>query len=381
MSEPQNGIQTEALSKLANLRGIKAMVIGLFILFFVQTLTWASDFLIPVTTAILGYFILNRPRRWLARIGISPTGSAIIFCTIIVVAIGYGLLRLSGPVSTFLADIPEVIRQIEGQLKSAGGNTMEAVNEAVEAADDIINPEDQADDTVEVEVVQKPGIAAMVARIAPMLFGQMAFAIVLLYFLVSSGDMFIRKTVQSIGRFSDKRRAVNVVYDIEDRLGRYLGGITMINAGLGLVVGAAMYVWGLPNYMMVGVMAFLFNFIPFIGAIAGSIIAAILALMTFGDVWPALGVWATYMFLTSFEAQFITPSLISRRMQLNTTVVFLCVAFFAWIWSIMGMIVALPILTVIKIACDEIDGLQRVALFLGDETETEAQADTSPSDK
>ena len=74
----------------------------------------------------------------------------------------------------------------------------------------------------------------------------------------------------------------------------------------------------------------------------------------------------TYILLTSLEGQFVTPMVISRRMRLNTTIVFLTVAFFAWIWSVIGMIVALPVLIVIKIACDEMENMQTLARFLGD---------------
>lgn len=73
------------------------------------------------------------------------------------------------------------------------------------------------------------------------------------------------------------------------------------------------------------------------------------------------------MALTSLEEQFVTPLVISRRMRLNPTVVFLTVAIFAWIWSVMGMIVALPILIVVKIACAETGSLSILARFLGEE--------------
>ena len=352
----------------ANIRGIKIAGFGIFMLLLVQTLVWASEFLIPVTTSILAYFVLNRPRRWLAKLGLPPSASAIVFTALLILATTFAVLKLSQPLANFITDLPDIIRQVDEKIAAKGG-ALEAVNEAAEAADEILNPE--SDESVEVEVVTKTKISSVIAGMAPSLLSQMGFSILLLFFLISSGDMFIRKTLQSIGRFSDKRRAVRVLHDIEDKLGRYLGGITVINAGLGVCISVAMFAWGLPSFLMIGAVAFLFNFIPFVGAIAGSTIAAALAFVTLDGIWPAVGVWATYMTLTSMEAQLVTPLLISRHMKLNTTVVFLSVAFFAWIWSIMGMIVALPILTVVKIACDEIDGLSAVARFLGQDQTSE----------
>ena len=192
------------------------------------------------------------------------------------------------------------------------------------------------------------------------------FALILLFFLVASGDLFLMKMLQSFERFSDKRRAVVVMKAIEDRLGYYLGGIALINAGLGVVIGAAMYLWGLPSAIVLGFMAFGLNFVPFLGGLMGATIAAAVAFVSLDGTWAAVGVFVTYIALTSIEGQFITPMAISRRMRLNTTIVFLTVAFFAWIWSVMGMVVALPILIVIKIICDETQSFATLGRFLGD---------------
>ncbi|MFW8594447.1 AI-2E family transporter [Cribrihabitans neustonicus] len=352
-------------------KGLRFAVLGIFILLLIHTLVWANDFLIPVTAAFLGFFVLNRPRRWLDRLGVPPMLAAAIFTVLMVAAVGFALLRFSEPVSRFISDLPGVVEEIDAKLSTRGG-PLEAVDKAAKATAEILDPKPEgAEETVEVEVVSDNSVAALVATLAPALLGKIAFAILLLFFLLASGDMFLRKTVQSIGHFRDKRRAVEIVHHIEDRLGRYLGGICAINAGLGVFVAAAMMAWGMPNPLMIGTMAFLFNFVPYIGALLGATIAGILAFVSIEGIWPAAGVWLTYMALTSIEGQLVTPMLISRRLHLNTTVVFLSVAFFAWIWSIMGMVVALPILTVIKIACDEIDGLQTVAMFLGDDQEAE----------
>lgn len=68
----------------------------------------------------------------------------------------------------------------------------------------------------------------------------------------------------------------------------------------------------------------------------------------FRELWPTFGVFFTYMALTSFEGQLMTPYLLSSRLKLNTPFVFISVAFFAWIWSVIGMVVAVPILIVAK---------------------------------
>ncbi|MEX3013956.1 AI-2E family transporter [Gymnodinialimonas hymeniacidonis] len=337
-------------------------IIGIFAILLLQGLVWASDFLIPLITACLGYFVLNRPRRWLEKLGIPPFVSAILFTTVLTVMIALLLVQLSAPAAQFIEDLPSLIEQIQEKLRESGG-TLEAINDATVAAEEIIADQDQA--TVAVEVVSDTGLVATLFSMAPGFLSRIMFALLLLFFLIASGDMFFTKTVQSFDRFRDKRRAVEVLHSVEDRLGYYLGGITVINFGLGIAVAIAMALWGVPGAPVFGFMAFCLNFVPFLGGLLGASIAAAVAFVSLDGTWIAAGVFATYVILTSIEGQFVTPLLISRRMRLNTTVVFLTVAFFAWIWSVMGMVVALPILIVVKIACDETESLSTVGRFLG----------------
>ncbi|MDA9865187.1 AI-2E family transporter [bacterium] len=353
---------------------LEIATVGIFCLLLLQGLVWASDFLIPVTAACLGYFVLNRPSRLLARIGIPPAATAALFTAILAALIVILLVQLSAPAAQFIEDLPSLVEEIKQKLSTAGG-TLEALNDATVAAEEIIA--DQNAEAMEVEVVSNTGITVTLFSMAPGFLSQILFALILLFFLIASGDMFLIKAVQSFERFADKRRAVEVVHSIEDRLSYYLGGIAIINAGLGVAVAIAMHLWGLPSAVIFGFMAFGFNFVPFLGGLMGAGIAAAIAFVSLDGTWAAAGVFATYIILTSIEGQLITPLVISRRMRLNTPVVFLFVAFFAWIWSVIGMIVALPILIVLKIACDETKSLQTLARFLGDVDEDVSASDAN----
>lgn len=338
-------------------------VTGLFILALVQALIVASVFLIPVTSAIFGYFILNAPRRLLERVGIPAPVSAALFTLLIGAGVFVGMMALSESIYEFVSDIPSLLREATATLTGPGG-LLETMNEAKEVTEEAIGSDGPG--PMQVEVVDNVGLATSVAAFAPGLLSQIVFAICLMYFLVASGDLFIQKAVQSVDRFQDKKTTVATIRTIEARLGNYLGAITLINIGLGLCIGAAMFWWGLPSPWLIGIMATALNFIPFVGAVVGALIAGIIAFVTFGDPWPAIGVLLTYYGLTAFEGQFVTPTLVGQRLRLNVVMVFLSVAFFAWIWSIMGMVVAVPALIVIKVICDAIPRLHKIGLFLGD---------------
>ena len=339
-------------------------VTGIFILLVVQALTFASGFLLPVSAAVLGYFILNAPRRGLEKLGVPAPVAAALFTAIIAGALVFGAYVLSEPLTDFVLDLPSLLDETVATLTGPGG-PLEPFTMAAEATSEVVEA-GGGQDPVQVEVVSDGGIATSLFAVAPGLLSQVVFALCLLYFLVASGDLFIHKAVQAADRFEDKRKTVQTFRTIERGLGNYLGAITLINIGLGVAIGLAMWLWGMPSWYLYGMMATVLNFVPFVGAVLGAGIAGISGYVETMDLWRGAGVMATYYALTAFEGQFVTPTLVGQRLRLNITMVFLSVAFFAWIWSIMGMVVAVPMLIVAKVICDRVPRLNKVGLFLGD---------------
>jgi predicted PurR-regulated permease PerM len=357
----------------AKLRGrlerISTPVWGIFWLLIVHGLIYAADILVPITAAIMGYFLLNAPRRWLGRIGVPAAASAVLFTVMLIAALFLGALALAEPMVDFVTDIPSLIDEVLASTNGPGG-LLEPFSRAAEATQEAVSTAQAAGgeaEPVEVSVVNEgPGMAGSMVSVAPGLLSQIVLAVALLYFLVASGDLFIQKAVQVADRFEDKRQTVLTIRTIEARLGNYLGAITLINAGLGVCIGVAMWLLSVPSPVMIGAMAMVLNYVPFVGAVVGSLVVAVIAFVTFGTVGSALGVFATYYALTAFEGQFVTPTLVGQRLRLNVVAVFTAVAFFAWTWSIMGMVVAVPMLIVLKVVCDSVPRLQRIGLFLGD---------------
>jgi predicted PurR-regulated permease PerM len=352
---------------------------GIFLLGLVGALVYAADFLVPLSIAVLLNFILNGPRRALGRLGLpAPAFAALVTLTLGIGVVAVGML-LAEPIGSFVQSLPSLLDRVAETLTAPDG-PLAQFNAAAEATDEMLGgapeaappaeaapaPAAEGSAPVPEEVVSTAGIATSVVALAPGLLSQIVFAICMLFFLIASGDLFIRRAVQAADRLSDKKRTVQTWSAIEAKLGAYLGAITLINAGLGVAIGLAMWWWGLPSPWLIGMMAALLNFVPFVGAVLGALIAALIGFIEYVDLWKALGVLATYYALTAFEGQFVTPALVSQRLRLNTAVLFLTVAFFAWVWSIMGMIVAVPMLIVLKILCDATPALRKLGLFLGE---------------
>jgi predicted PurR-regulated permease PerM len=138
----------------------------------------------------------------------------------------------------------------------------------------------------------------------------------------------------------------------------------MINAGLGLAIGTAMWLLGMPNPVLFGTMGFAFNYVPYVGSLTGVALTAIVGLITFDEIGLALISTATYFALTSVEGQLITPYFVGRRLEMNTVVIFLSVALWAWLWSVIGMLIAVPLLVAIRAFCEHIPQLEPLGDFL-----------------
>lgn len=204
--------------------------------------------------------------RGLARHGIPPLISAGLLILAVAATVAGGIYLLSGPIAEWIDDAPRMRVVLEHRLRAIT-SSLETVREASQHVEDIAASTEDSD-VIKVAIDQ-PGIIASTALDIVTLATTAMVALVLALFLLASNDMFYRKIVQSFPNLTEKTRALQIVYSIERRISRYLLSVTLINAGLGAVVGCCMWVIGMPQPVVWGAIAFLFNFLPYIGSLAG----------------------------------------------------------------------------------------------------------------
>lgn len=339
-------------------------VIGIFLLLAVQALAYARAFLMPVVLAVLLALVFAPLRRFLERAGIGSAAAATVIVGVLLAGLVAGILTLSAPASEWIDNAPQIGRQLQERMREFRG-AAEGMREAAEQVDTIAKGgEAPADPEVQKVVVEESGYAAGLALSAPAVIAQMSFTLILLFFLLASGDMFYEKLVFVMPTFADKRRAIRIAHDIERKLSRYLATITLINACLGIAIGIAMWALGMPNPRLFAVIGFLLNYIPFLGSIIGVMIAIIVGMVSLDHAAEALIAGGAYFALTAIEGQIITPWFVGRSLQLNTVVVFVSVTLWAWLWSVVGMLVATPLLVMIRTLCEHIPALESFGNFL-----------------
>lgn len=323
-------------------------------------LYFARELFLPIAAAVLITLTLSPVVRGFTRFGFSAPITAFILITGTGIVLGIVVYFLSGPLSELFAQIP----QMGAELRRKLAGVLEAMRIIQEASQNVEDLSGDASPAPKV-AIEQPGLIVFAAGTTANILSLMAIALVLSFFLLASGDLFYIKLVESVPTFSDKRRAVGIVRDIERQMSHYLLTVTLINALLGLCLGLAMYGVGMRNPFLWGALGFALNFVPFIGAIVGTVAVAAVGVLTFDGLLPSLFPAALYLALTTIEGHFVTPSIIGRRMELNTVSVMLALIFWSWLWSIPGALMAVPLLVLLKVIADNTKSMQMLGRFLG----------------
>lgn len=343
---------------------LAASTAGLFVIALFGTLYFARSLFVPIAVALLFNLLLGAFVRRLERLRIpSPVGAAVVLLTVLGV-LGAGVWWLSGPAADWMERAPQTLSEIRIKL-AVVRDTLQGVQEATEQVQKVA--EGAAETTVPAApvIVQGPGMATIFVGGTARVLASAVVTLILLYFLLASGDLFLLKLVQVLPRLQDKKRAVEIAHQVERDISAYLVTITAVNAGLGVVTGLAMWALGLPNPFLWGAVAGVLNFVPYLGAMTTLVIIAAVSVLSLPTLGAALVPPIVFLVMTTLEGQLITPMLLGRRLTLNPVVIFIALLVWGWLWGVAGILLAVPLLAMGKILCDHLPRLAPIGQFLG----------------
>lgn len=339
----------------------RACLIILALLAVFYTVYFARAILLPATLALLMNLVLKPFSIRLARLGVPHVVSA----TLILIALGalttVSVALLLEPGKKWIAQAPVVLNDFKDEVQSIV-SPLKELQEATGEVDKATSLPG-ADEAVPVRIEQPRLANQMLNTTGGFLTGAM-ITIVLLFFLLAAGDDFLQKTVEITPTWRGKYEVVSVVREIHQKMATYLGAITLINLGLGIAIGAGLWAIGMPNPVLWGVLAALLNYIPFAGLIVGTVIVFLVAMAEFSSLSHAALAPAIYLGANGLEANFVTPAVLGRSISLNPVVILLAVFVGGWTWGIGGIFLAVPLLLILKIACDNIDELRPLGVML-----------------
>jgi predicted PurR-regulated permease PerM len=335
------------------------LLAGLFVLAMLAALYVASPVVLPVVLAIVLKLLLQPVVRLLDRAGVPHVLGAILVIILLLIGLAGVISSVVGPAAAWAGKLPDAIPQIEKELAFLA----------------------RPISSLEWMMVQFQGIAGLGTNGPPapghsinlagvLVSGTSSFAagllatLVVLFFLLVSGEMFMRRLVEILPSFAEKRRAVELTIDIERNISAYLITVSMMNFVVGLLTCAVMWACSVANPVLWGVTAFLVNFVPILGPVAAILIFLLAGILSLGVTWWALLPPGLYFLIHVLEGEIITPMLLARRFTINPVAVILALLFWYWMWGVLGAILAVPMLAITKIICDDIRPLRAFGHFL-----------------
>jgi predicted PurR-regulated permease PerM len=336
--------------------------VGLFILACLYTVVFARPFLLPLTVALMLYFLLIPVVRALKRLRVPEPAGATLVVVALVAGLSLGAYGLSWPASEWIAKAPESLRRIEERAQKVT-RPIRRLTQTAEQMERITTVESRQ--TPEVKV-SEPSLGATVFGGMQAFLGGALVVFTLLFFLLASGDRVVDKMVVALPRQQDRKRAADIAREIERHVSAYLYVTTLVNIGFGAVVTGTMILMGMPNAVLWGVLAGVTSFIPYLGGLLCMVLLGMAAVLAFPDWQHALVVPLVFAALDTVKGYVIAPVLTGRHLTLNTPVLFIGLLFWWWVWGIPGALLAVPILSVLKIVSERIEGWRPLAAFLGD---------------
>ncbi|NLA68478.1 MAG: AI-2E family transporter [Gammaproteobacteria bacterium] len=327
------------------------------------TLWAAQDVVLPVLLSMFFALVGNPLIRVLRRLYL-PRFLAALLVLVGGIA-GAGLLgqQLLAPAVDWMQEAPRQMRQVGREFREL----VKPVQEANRVAEDIAR-QASAGGGREVEVVrtQPDDPYAMLTR-APRVIGGVLAVVLFTYFFMDFREDLQRRAIALQPTRKRQKITVEIMQSIERDLSRYVLTITLINAGVGLVLAAVLH-WGLgiegPEALLWGTIAMLLNFAPYVGPAIGVVLMLAMGFVTRDGLGPSLLPAAVYRSLHTLEGQLVTPLVLGQRMQLSPLVLILALLVFGWLWGIIGLLLAVPMLVCVKRVLARIDGMEGWARLL-----------------
>jgi len=365
--DPAVAAKTQAVqSGVANFATTSLVQIVMVVLGAVAFLYFARPVVLPIFLAGVAGMTLKPLIRWLSCCHLPPALSATVVMGFLLAAIGIGFFQLGRPTLKWMNEAPQHMTELRQRVQKifpriAGFNEAAAAVDNLGATDAERKIEQQNAPTVVVK--QSRGTGSILNWTGTLLVG-IGEALVLLYLLLASGDLFLQKLVNVMPTLHDKKRVVEISHEIQRNISNYLFTVTLINIGVGVIVSGGLCFMGVPNAAMWGMLVAVLNFIPYFGPVTGVILLGIVGLLTFDTVSQGLLPPALYLLLHLLEANLVTPVLLGRRFTLNPVVIFVSLIFWMWLWGVPGALLSVPVLVSIKVVCDHIPALSSVGKLL-----------------
>ncbi len=342
-------------------RASRALLVLAF-LAIAYTLHAAQELLLPI---LLGMFfaLIGMPIiRVLLKLHMPRFLAALL---VVVGGIGFAVVlgnQLVVPASGWFREVPKQMGELTPKLREMA-RPMQEANEVAENIARAAGGDASAKSQVVRTQVDDP--YKVLTRAPKLLAALLAVALVTLFFMVY-GHKLQRHAIAMLPGRHQKKVTVELLHSIEREVSRYVLTITVINAVTGLIFAVILYMLDMPlqEALLWGTMVMVLNYAPYVGPVIGMFLMLIVGFVTYNDPWLSVLLSILYLALNAIEGQFVTPIILGRRMQISPLVLILGLMVFGWLWGIIGLLLAVPLLVCIKLVLERVEGMEGWARLL-----------------
>jgi predicted PurR-regulated permease PerM len=340
---------------------------------------YMQDVLIPFVLAGLVFYALDPMVDRLQRLGVPRAIGAGLAITLVIGGVGFTIYRIQDDVVSVIEELPEAAREIRAKLAAAPNEppttldkVQDAARELEETAAAATTAPASAPRGVERVQIEEPAFRASeyvwwTSVSAVVLLSQTAFVLFLAYFLLVYDDLFKRKLVENVGpRLARKKLTVQILNDIAWQIERFLLVQILTCTVVGIVTGVALWWYGLRHPWVWGAAAGVLNIVPYFGPLVVTAALGVVAYLQFNTIDGAVGVMGIAFLITTIEGYWLTPALMGRVSEMNKIALFAGILFWSWLWGVPGMLLAIPMMVVIKSVCDGVEEFQPIGRMLGE---------------
>jgi predicted PurR-regulated permease PerM len=359
-----------------DVRGVSLTVIAIGVT--IGLLKYMSEVFIPLVLAALTFYaldpVVDRLQRWRIPRAIGAALGIMAF----VGSVGYLAFTLSDDVTQVIGDLPAATQKLRATLRATrAGESPGALDRLQQAADELQKTAQEAAGASPERGVMKVEVAEPVFSATAyvwwgstqglVLASQAIMILFLAYFLLLSDDLFKRKLVEIIGPTLERKKiTVQILNEVASQIERFLMVQIFTSVVVGSVTWIVLWLLGINNPGVWGVVAGVFNSIPYFGPLIVTAVLSVVAFVQFETVHMALVTGGLALIITTLEGWFLTPTLMGRVAQVNTVAVFAGLIFWSWMWGMAGLLLAVPITMAIKATCDRVENLQPIGSLIGE---------------
>jgi predicted PurR-regulated permease PerM len=343
----------------------------------ILALQYAQAVVIPVVLGVLISYALDPVVHGLERLRLPRAFAAAILLTVLTIALGWLAYNLRAQVTDIVDQLPAAARRVRQRMEMDRPSSASAIQQVQKAASELEKAASAA-----APAPARPGVQRVQVETPPInvtdylmsgtlgaatVVGQVVLILFLVYFLLASGNLYRRKLVKIAGpSLSKKKVTLQILEEIDRQIERFLFVQLLTSILVAVASWLAFRSLGLQQAAFWGIAAGVFNSIPYIGPVivTGGILAV--AFLQFDSIRMALIIGAVSLAITSLEGLLLTPWLTSRAARMNAVAVFVNILFWGWVWNVWGMLLAVPVLMVIKAICDHVADFQPIGELIGE---------------